>query len=206
MFKTADGVTTITTSREHHRNAVDGPTGRKLYDAFIAFENDPSQKVCVFYGDHGNFCAGFDLHEASTWSDCSKADTYQGPIVDSEHRVQGGNLGPIGPSRLDIKKPVISAVAGYAVAGGLELSLLCDLRVVEENATSGIFCRRWGVPLVDGGTVRVQAITGLSRALDMILTGRPVGAQDHTQWACSVNGAADFHVCVEGALDCRWRD
>jgi enoyl-CoA hydratase/carnithine racemase len=133
VTRTSNGITTITINRENRRNAVDGPTGRKLYDAFISFENDPQQKVCVFYGAHGNFCAGFDLHEVATWTATSANEgTYRGPIVDADHRVVGRNLGPIGPSRLDIKKPVISAVAGYAVAGGLELSLLGDLRVVEE--------------------------------------------------------------------------
>jgi enoyl-CoA hydratase/carnithine racemase len=173
---TPTGITTITINRHHRRNAVDGPTAKKLYDAFINFENDPSQKVCVFYGANGNFCAGFDLHEVSKWD--GDNSTYSGPIVDPNHRVDGRNLGPIGPSRLTIKKPVISAVAGYAVAGGLELSLLGDIRVAEEDAIFGVYCRRWGVPLIDGGTVRLQAIIGLGRALDMILTGRGVGAEE----------------------------
>lgn len=178
VTKTAKGITTITISRKHRRNAVDGPTGRKLYEAFISFENDPTQHVCVFYGDHGNFCAGFDLHELSTRKDSSETDAYHGPIVDPAHSVQGRNIGPMGPSRLTPKKPVISAVAGYAVAGGLELSLIGDLRIVEDDAVFGVFCRRWGVPLIDGGTVRLQAIVGLGRALDMILTGRPVDAEE----------------------------
>lgn len=174
---TTEGITTITINRHHRRNAVDGPTGQRLYNAFIAFENDPTQKVCVFYGANGNFCAGFDLHEVSKWQGNS-TETYSGPIVDPDHHVIGRNLGPIGPSRLDIKKPVISAVAGYAVAGGLELSLLGDIRVAEEDATFGVYCRRWGVPLIDGGTVRLQAIIGLGRAMDMILTGRGVSAKE----------------------------
>ncbi|KAF3352883.1 Leupeptin-inactivating enzyme 2 [Verticillium dahliae VDG1] len=154
--KTPEGITTITINRKARRNAVDGPTARKLTDAFLAFEDDPTQKVAVFHGAHGTFCAGFDLHE-------------------------GRNIGPIGPSRMQINKPVISAVSGHAVAGGLELSLLGDLRVAEEDAVFGIFCRRWGVPLIDGGTVRLQAVVGLGRALDMILTGRPVGAREALQ-------------------------
>jgi len=174
---TPPGITTITINRNHRRNAVDGPTAKRLYDAFIAFENDPTQKVCVFYGANGNFCAGFDLHEVSKWGDVVPEE-YRGPIVDSSHRVVGRNLGPMGPSRLDIKKPVIAAVAGHAVAGGLELSLLGDIRVVEEDAIFGVFCRRWGVPLIDGGTVRLQAIIGLGRAMDMILTGRGVEAKE----------------------------
>lgn len=158
--------------------ATDGPTARKLYSAFISFENDPTQKVCVLYGDHGNFCAGFDLHELSTKNDSPESKAYDGPIVNPNHRVQGRNIGPMGPSRLIPKKPVISAVGGYAVAGGLELSLIGDLRVVEEDAVFGVFCRRWGVPLIDGGTVRLRAIVGLGRALDMILTGRAVDARE----------------------------
>lgn len=175
VSRTDDGITTITISRKHRRNAVDNPTARKLYDAFIQFEDDPTQKICVFYGDHGNFCAGFDLHEAAKASGASQVAP-----------VQGRNQGPMGPSRLTISKPFISAVAGYAVAGGLELSLIGDMRVAEEDAVFGVFCRRWGVPLIDGGTVRLQAIVGLSRALDMILTGRPVDAKEaYTMGLCN---------------------
>jgi enoyl-CoA hydratase/carnithine racemase len=176
---TPNGITTITINRPHRRNAVDGPTGKKLTEAFLAFENDPTQKVCVFYGAHGTFCAGFDLHEVAKL-DAKGAEPaeYRGPRVAPHERVQGRNIGPIGPSRMQIRKPVISAVSGYAVAGGLELSLLGDIRVAEEDAIFGVFCRRFGVPLIDGGTVRLQAIVGLGRALDMILTGRGVGAQE----------------------------
>lgn len=181
VTKTPDGITTITISRPHRKNAIDGPTGKKLTDAFLAFEDDPSQKVCVFYGDHGTFCAGFDLHEVAKWDPSLKGEKYGGPIVDASHTVKGRNIGPIGPSRMQIKKPVISAVAGYAVAGGLELSLLGDIRVAEEDAIFGVFCRRFGVPLIDGGTVRLQAIIGLGRALDMILTGRGVSAREALQ-------------------------
>ncbi|KAL1622585.1 hypothetical protein SLS56_008696 [Neofusicoccum ribis] len=177
--KTADGITTITINRLHRRNAIDGPTAKRLTEAFLEFENDPAQKVCVFYGANGTFCAGFDLHEIAKFNPGDKA--YDGPIVDANHRVDGRNIGPIGPSRMQIKKPVISAVSGYAVAGGLELSLLGDIRVAEEDAIFGVFCRRFGVPLIDGGTVRLQAIVGLGRALDMILTGRGVPAQEALQ-------------------------
>lgn len=179
VSKTADGITTITLNRPHRRNAVDGPTGAKLTAAFLAFEDDPSQKVCVFHGAHGTFCAGFDLHELAKF-DPSQPD-YKGPLVDESHKVEGRNIGPIGPSRMQIKKPVISSVAGYAVAGGLELSLLGDIRVAEEDAVFGVFCRRFGVPLIDGGTVRLQAIIGLGRAMDMILTGRGVPAPEALQ-------------------------
>ncbi|KAL2810778.1 ClpP/crotonase-like domain-containing protein [Aspergillus granulosus] len=176
ISKTPEGITTITINRAHRRNAIDGPTGKKLTDAFLDFENDETQKVCVFYGANGTFCSGFDLHEVAKFEE-QKAG-YTGPRIGQAERVQGRNIGPIGPSRMQIQKPVISAVSGYAVAGGLELSLLGDIRVAEEDAVFGVFCRRWGVPLVDGGTVRLQAIVGLGRALDMILTGRGVGAQE----------------------------
>lgn len=169
---TPEGITTIAINRAARRNAVDGLTARRLADAFLAFEADPAQKVCVFHGAHGTFCAGFDLHEVAR----------SGPIATAAARVDGRNtIGPIGPSRMQIQKPVISAVAGHAVAGGLELALLGDMRVAEEDAVFGVFCRRWGVPLIDGGTVRLQAIVGLGRAMDMILTGRPVGAQEALQ-------------------------
>ncbi|KAJ6445374.1 carnitinyl-CoA dehydratase [Purpureocillium lavendulum] len=203
VSKTEHGITTITINRHHRRNAIDGPTGRKLTDAFLDFEQDASQKVCVFHGAHGTFCAGFDLHEVakfrpgnnsnnsnnnsnnddnnSTTNDGGGGEAYKGPIIDARHGVQGRNIGPIGPSRMQIAKPVICAVAGHAVAGGLELALLGDMRVAEEGAVFGVFCRRFGVPLVDGGTVRLQAVVGLGRALDMILTGRPVAAQEALQ-------------------------
>jgi enoyl-CoA hydratase/carnithine racemase len=174
--KTAYGVTTIIINRKHRKNAVDGPTGKKLTDALLAFENDPSQKVCVFYGAHGTFCAGFDLHEVAKFQNPDV--DYVGPRIRPDERVEGRNIGPIGPSRMQIRKPIISAVSGYAVAGGLELSLIGDIRVAEEDAIFGVFCRRFGVPLIDGGTVRLQAIVGLGRALDMILTGRGVGAKE----------------------------
>jgi len=176
VSKTPDGITTITINREHRRNAIDGPTGKKLTDAFLDFENDQNQRVCVFYGSNGNFCAGFDLHELAKFA--GQESDYTGPRIGKHERVEGRNIGPIGPSRMQIQKPVISAVSGYAVAGGLELSLLGDIRVAEEDAIFGVFCRRWGVPLIDGGTVRLQAIIGLGRAMDMILTGRGVGAEE----------------------------
>ncbi|KAF9641560.1 hypothetical protein BFW01_g1543 [Lasiodiplodia theobromae] len=174
--KTSDEITTITINRLHRRNAIDGPTGKKLTDAFLDFENDPTQKVCVFHGAHGTFCAGFDLHEVAKFD--TSDSTYKGPIIDANHRVEGRNIGPIGPSRMQTKKPVISAVSGHAVAGGLELSLLGDIRVADESAIFGVYCRRFGVPLIDGGTVRLPAIVGLGRALDMILTGRGVPARE----------------------------
>lgn len=177
--KSPEGITVITINRPHRRNAIDGPTGKKLTDALLDFERDDTQKVCILCGAGGTFCAGFDLHELSKLSDHTPGAQYNGPRVDPNlHRVQGRNIGPIGPSRMQVLKPVISAVAGYAVAGGLELSLIADMRVAEEDAVFGVFCRRFGVPLIDGGTTRLQAIVGLGRALDMILTGRAVKADE----------------------------
>jgi enoyl-CoA hydratase/carnithine racemase len=166
----ADGVTTIALDRAHRRNAVGPATAQQLYNAFRVFDDDESQKVCVFYGKHGTFCAGADLQALSDrGSDESWA---------TQPTVGRPSMGPMGPSRLQLKKPVIAAVSGYAVAGGLELSLLADMRIVEGDAVFGVFCRRWGVPLIDGGTVRLPAIVGLGRAMDMILTGRPVEARE----------------------------
>jgi enoyl-CoA hydratase/carnithine racemase len=172
LTKMPNGITKITIDRAHRRNAIDVPTAKKLTDAFLDFENDSTQKVCVFHGANDTFCAGFDLHELAKGK-TGGSDGYEEP-----QPVQGRNRGPISPSRMQIIKPVICAVSGFAVAGGLELSLIADLRIVEESAVFGVFCRRFGVPLFDGGTVRLQAIVGLGRALDMILTGRGVGAQE----------------------------
>jgi enoyl-CoA hydratase len=156
-------VLTVILSRSERRNAVDRETALALAEAFREFAADPEAKVAVLFGEGGNFCAGADLKAIST-GEGNRAD----PEGD----------GPMGPTRMTLSKPVIAAVAGYAVAGGLELALWCDLRVVERSAQLGVFCRRWGVPLIDGGTVRLPRIVGLGRALDMILTGRPVGAEE----------------------------
>src|SRR5262252_8076347 len=154
-------VTTVIVSRPEVRNAVDRATAQALVDAFREFDADDSASVGVLYGDHGTFCAGADLKAIAEG---------RGNRVDPE------GDGPMGPSRTLLSKPVIAAISGYAVAGGLELALWCDLRVAEENAVLGVFCRRWGVPLIDGGTIRLPRLIGLSRALDLILTGRPVDA------------------------------
>ena len=166
---TADGITTITINRAHRRNAVNTATATKLRNAFLAFEEDATQKICVFHGANGTFCAGFDLQALAKASSSSSQDNIEQPA----RPVQGRNQGPMGPSRMTISKPVIAAVSGYAVAGGLELSLLADMRVVEEDAVFGVLCRRFGVPLIDGGTVRLQKIVGLGRAMDMILMVSP---------------------------------
>lgn len=157
-------VTTVILSRPEVRNAVDRPTAQSLANAFRAFDADPEARVAVCWGAGGTFCAGFDLKTVATGE---SAPRYQ---------VEGD--GPMGFSRLRLTKPVIAAVAGFAVAGGMELALWCDLRVVEQSAVFGVYCRRWGVPLIDGGTVRLPRIVGMGRALDLILTGRPVPADE----------------------------
>ena len=161
-------VTTVVLDRPHARNAVDGPTAMALFEAFTEFDADESASVAVLWGEHGTFCAGADLKAIGT-SDSN-------PV----HRPRVGVTapGPMGPSRMVLSKPVIAAVSGYAVAGGLELAVWCDLRVAEEDAVFGVFCRRWGVPLIDGGTVRLPRLIGHGRAMDMILTGRAVAADE----------------------------
>ena len=160
-----EAVVVITIDRPAARNAVDGPTAAELAEAFRAFEADPSLSVAVLTGSQRHFCAGADLKAMSE-------EPQRANRVDSE------GDGPMGPSRMFLDKPVIAAVEGYAVAGGLELALWCDLRVAARDATFGFFDRRWGVPLIDGGTVRLPRLIGQSRALDLILTGRPVPAEE----------------------------
>lgn len=160
-------VTTVILDRSDVRNAVDGPTAHALAEAFHTFEADDEARTAVFYGANGTFCSGADLK--------AMADEAR------RNRLEWPGEAPMGPSRLVLSKPVIAAVAGYAVAGGMELALWCDLRVMEADAVFGIFCRRWGVPLIDGGTVRLPRLIGLSRALDLLLTGRPVKADEALQ-------------------------
>ncbi|XP_061095647.1 enoyl-CoA hydratase EchA19 isoform X2 [Conger conger] len=154
-------------NRPEVRNAVNQETARLLFEELSAFDSDPALSVAVLHGVGGNFCAGYDLKELGHHSASLKLeqDVAKGPA-------------PMGPSRMQLSKPMIAAISGYAVAGGLELALLADLRVVEQSAIMGVFCRRFGVPLIDGGTVRLPRLIGLSRALDLILTGRPVAAQE----------------------------
>ena len=156
-------VTTITIDRPHARNAVDGPTAAALAQAFREFDADPEAGVAVLTGAGGTFCAGADLKAVGT---------------ESGNQVNPDGDGPMGPTRMRLDKPVIAAVEGYAVAGGLELAIWCDLRVVASDATFGVFCRRWGVPLIDGGTIRLPRLIGAGRAMDLILTGRPVAADE----------------------------
>jgi enoyl-CoA hydratase len=156
-------VTTVLLSRPERRNAVDGATADALTAAFRDFDSDPEAAVAVLHGEGGVFCAGADLKAVGG---------------SAGNRVSPDGDGPMGPTRMRLSKPVIAAVAGHAVAGGLELALWCDLRVAEEGAVFGVFCRRWGVPLIDGGTVRLPRLIGTGPAMDMVLTGRPVAARE----------------------------
>jgi len=188
------GIRIIAINRPHRKNAINTATGLKLYKAFLDFENDPEAKIAIFHGQNGTFCAGYDLHTVSS------SPTLSAQVPNLDPNDASRTPGPMGPSRLRIKKPVISAVSGWAVAGGTELSLLGDMRVVEEDAHFGIFCRRWGVPLLDGGTVRLQAIIGIGRAMDMILTGRPVGAAEALSWGLA-NRVVPKGKALEGAME-----
>ena len=176
-IETDGPVRSIAIDRPEARNAVDPATAQALYDAFIAFDADPDVDIAVLTGTGGAFCAGFDLKSAGSGAaDAWMArldipEAWEDPMGDPRP-------GPMGPSRLMLKKPVIAAIEGHAVAGGMELAAWCDLRVMAEGATTGVFCRRWGVPLIDGGTVRLPRLLGQGRACDLILTGRPVGAEE----------------------------
>src|SRR5215510_8703413 len=161
--ETQSAVATIILDRPDRRNAIDRPTGQALLAAFRGFERDPNARVAVLWGDNGTFCAGADLKAVAA-----------GP---KKRKLHYGD-GPMGPTRMLLSKPVLAAISGYAVAGGFELALWCDLRIIEEDAVMGVFNRRWGIPLLDGGTVRLPALIGLGRALDLILTGRPVEAKE----------------------------
>ena len=160
-------VYTVIINNPEVKNAVDGPTAKELADAFRKFEKDDKAEIAVLWGVDGTFCSGANLKAI--------ADGYG-------NRIEKDGDGPMGPTRMRLSKPIIAAVAGFAVAGGLELALWCDLRVVEKSAIFGVFCRRFGVPLIDGGTVRLPRLIGLSRALDMILTGRPIKAEEAFLW------------------------
>jgi enoyl-CoA hydratase len=177
-----DAIVTIVIDRPEARNAIDGPSARALAEAFREFERDDALRVAVLWGAGGVFCAGADLKARGT---------------ERGLRLSPEGDGPMGPSRLALTKPTIAAVEGYAVAGGLELALMCDLRVAGEGAVFGVFCRRWGVPLIDGGTVRLPRLIGLSRALDMILTGRPVDAREALAFGLANRVVATGHAREE---------
>jgi enoyl-CoA hydratase len=166
-FDTDDAICTITLDRPDVRNAVDGPAAAALLEAFEAFEADDDLAVAVLHGEGGAFCAGADL--------TSLSDPARRHVLDPDGH------GPMGPTRMALSKPLVAAIEGHAVAGGLELALLADLRVAAEDAVLGVFCRRWGVPLIDGGTVRLPRVVGHGRAMDLILTGRAVEAHEALQ-------------------------
>lgn len=180
-----DEITVVTLDRPEVRNAVDRATAEALAEAWRDFDADEDARVGVLCGAHGTFCAGADL----------KALARGEP-----NRLEPEGDGPMGPSRMLLSKPVVAAIGGHAVAGGLELALWCDLRVVEQSAVMGVFCRRWGVPLIDGGTVRLPRLIGLSRALDLILTGRPVDADEALQIGLANRVVPDGQA-REAALD-----
>jgi enoyl-CoA hydratase len=167
----------VTLDRPEVRNAVDSATAQALHAAFLAFEDDADARVAVFHGAHGHFCAGWDLQYGARLAASGETGGLDLDFTADDPRA----LGPMGPSRLQLSKPVIAAVAGAAVAGGMELALWCDMRVVEEDAYFGVYCRRFGVPLIDGGTVRLPRLIGMGHAMDLILTGRKVEAAEALQ-------------------------
>lgn len=183
---TNDGpVRIVTLDRPEVRNAVDGAHATALYDVFRAFDADDSASVAVLHGAGGVFCAGADLGAVS------RGEMPLPGTPDADDR------GPMGPTRLQLSKPVIAAVDGYAVAGGLELALWCDLRVADPGASFGVFCRRWGVPLIDGGTVRLPRLVGFGVAMDLILTGRAIGADEALRIGLANRISARGHALAE---------
>lgn len=178
LFERRGAIAVVTINRPDRRNAVDGPTARQLYDAFKTFDADETLSVAVLTGAGGNFCAGADLKAVAQGATANRVE-------------KDGDFGPMGPTRLTLSKPVIAAIEGFAVAGGLELAVWADLRVMAESATLGVFCRRFGVPLVDLGTVRLPRLIGASRAMDLILTGRPVGSEEALAMGLANRVAAD---------------
>ena len=190
VVETEGPVTVVSIDRfAEARNAVDPETADRLREAFLAFDAEEGQSVAILTGRGGTFCAGYDLKVAA-----GRAPGGGAPLRDPD------GPGPMGPTRHLLSKPVIAAVEGFAVAGGLELALWCDLRVASETARFGVFCRRWGVPLIDGGTVRLPRLVGHSRALDMILTGREVGAREAFEWGLA-NRLVPAGQALPAALD-----
>jgi enoyl-CoA hydratase len=198
-------VTVVTLNRPDVRNAVDADTARQLFEAFVAFDADDQARVAVFHGANGHFCAGWDLQAgaklAQAGGDATEmfaslnfsADDYAQPVPNA------GPSGPMGPSRLMLGKPVIAAVSGAAVAGGMELALWCDMRVMEADAYFGVYCRRFGVPLIDGGTVRLPRLIGMGHAMDLILTGRKVEATEALAMGLC-NRVVPQGTCLEAAV------
>ena len=181
-------VTTVVHSRPEARNAMDPDSADALVDAFTAFEADDNAHVAVLWGEGGSFCAGWDLKFVSSLSPVTLQHDLAFPEPDPSD-VNAVPRGPLGPTRLELSKPVIAAIAGPAVAGGMELALWCDIRIMEKDAYLGVYCRRWGVPLIDGGTVRLPRLVGQGRALEIILTGRKVMAEE-----CLTIGACESVV------------
>ncbi len=179
------GVTTITINRPEARNAVDREVAKGLVGAFEKFDADPEQMVAILHGAGGVFSSGADLKAIGT---------------DRANRVHRHGAGPMGPTRMRLSKPTIAAISGYAVAGGLELALWCDMRVADLTAIFGVFSRRWGVPLIDGGTVRLPRLIGQSRAMDMILTGRPIGADEALSFGL-INRLETDRTALAGAVE-----
>ena len=190
LTETHGDILVVTLNRPERRNAVDRDTARTLYDTFKAFDADEGLSVAILTGRNGTFCAGADLQALSDG---------RGNDVHPD-----GDYGPMGPTRLRLSKPVIAAVEGHAVAGGLELSLWCDLRVASETAVFGVFCRRFGVPMIDGGSVRLPRLIGQSRAMDMFLTGRPVEADEALEFGLAnrvVPGGQGLEAAIALAKD-----
>lgn len=185
-YETQGAIAIITIDRPDRRNAVDGPTAENLADAFRRFDANERLSVAILTGSGGTFCAGADLKAVSTGK--------------GRNRVEETGDGPMGPTRMRLGKPVIAAVEGHAVAGGLELALWCDLRVMAEDAVFGVYCRRFGVPLIDGGTIRLPRLIGQSRAMDMILTGRAVKADEALQIGLT-NRTCTPGTALEAALE-----
>jgi enoyl-CoA hydratase len=185
-IETSNRITIVTINRPERRNAVDIPAAQALFDAFAAFNTDDTADVAILTGAGGHFCAGADLQA----------------IAAGEQRemTEDGALAPMGPSRMKLGKPVIAAIEGYAVAGGLELAAWCDLRVAGQSATLGVFCRRFGVPLIDLGTIRLPRLIGQSRAADMILTGRAVGAPEALSWGLVNRVVPDGQALAEAII------
>jgi enoyl-CoA hydratase len=187
-------VWTIIHSRYEARNAMNAQHARELFEAFVEFDEDETASVAVFWGEGGAFCAGWDLKDAAAMDD---DDDGVSVLRFDRSTDSGHSRGPMGPSRLELSKPVIAAVAGPAVAGGMELAMWADIRVMEETAYMGVYCRRWGVPLIDGGTVRLPRLVGQGRALDLIMTGRQVMADE-----CERIGLCEY-VVPEGEARAR---
>ena len=181
-----DRITIVRLARPQVRNAVDGATATALADAFRDFDANPDSDVAILHGEYGTFCAGADLKAVAA--------------EQGSNRLSAQGDGPMGPSRMVLGKPVIAAIAGHAVAGGLELALWCDLRVVERSAVMGVYCRRWGVPLIDGGTIRLPRLIGHSRAMDLILTGRAVDAEEALNMGLA-NRLVEEGEALNGALE-----